>query len=586
MLLGDNRSREQTSRASQPGDGRLTPRSSARRDGSFGTHPAVQATLYALPACLVYLAHAFSQRAVFIDDAWIFYRYAVNWAQGLGPIYNAGERVEGYSSLLWTAMLAGGSWASVEPERLAPILALLSGCGLCVALAGLARALLPAAPVLWAAVPLAVSLCTGLASYAVAGMDTVVFAAVLSGAVLAAVTSAAGGGGAATLAASLGALILVRAEGLLYSAALLGMLGWLVFRRRAALSFRSYLAAAAVAAAVVALQFGGRWLYYGEWVPATVSAKAWTAHTFRLMVESGFSNRTDFLEAIWRGLDYQRFICLIAAIPVTVLLVAGRRPGSSAALVSLCLAPVPVNVLLIVLASGDWMPLHRLSLAVWPLLVLLLAWSLHLLLTPVERAWRAQGVIAAALLCAGLFMYQRLEYRPAMTNVTSPEEIGRSPLKRQVGEALARIDPPARVITSLAGKMPYYAGVRTHVVDLLGLTDRHNAKQGDWWFPAVGRSDFTTTYARPFDLLVTNSSGDLIQLVSYWEAHPGAEGSFGLLTSLAWVRTNFYVVVDRRHPIAAELERMCGCTAEPLTRQLALRLMGNASAIIGRRNGN
>jgi hypothetical protein len=40
------------------------------------------------------------------DDAYISFRYADNWARGLGPVFNAGEKVEGYTNFLWTAVLA------------------------------------------------------------------------------------------------------------------------------------------------------------------------------------------------------------------------------------------------------------------------------------------------------------------------------------------------------------------------------------------------------------------------------------------------------------------------------------------------
>jgi len=46
------------------------------------------------------------------EDAYITFRFAENWAHGLGPVYNAGERVFGFSSPLWTAWLALGSAVS------------------------------------------------------------------------------------------------------------------------------------------------------------------------------------------------------------------------------------------------------------------------------------------------------------------------------------------------------------------------------------------------------------------------------------------------------------------------------------------
>src|SRR5438552_16124392 len=42
------------------------------------------------------------------DDAYISFRYARNLVDGLGLVYNAGERVEGYSNFLWTLWSALG----------------------------------------------------------------------------------------------------------------------------------------------------------------------------------------------------------------------------------------------------------------------------------------------------------------------------------------------------------------------------------------------------------------------------------------------------------------------------------------------
>ena len=41
-----------------------------------------------------------------VDDAYISMRYSKNMAQGIGLVFNAGERVEGYTSFLWVLLLA------------------------------------------------------------------------------------------------------------------------------------------------------------------------------------------------------------------------------------------------------------------------------------------------------------------------------------------------------------------------------------------------------------------------------------------------------------------------------------------------
>jgi arabinofuranosyltransferase len=48
------------------------------------------------------------------EDAFIYYRFALNWARGRGLVFNAGERVEGYSSPIWmliVGLVARLGWA-------------------------------------------------------------------------------------------------------------------------------------------------------------------------------------------------------------------------------------------------------------------------------------------------------------------------------------------------------------------------------------------------------------------------------------------------------------------------------------------
>ena len=60
------------------------------------------------------------------DDAFISYRYARNLVEGSGLVYNPGERVEGYTNLLWTLWIAAGLALHVDPETWSSIFGLLS----------------------------------------------------------------------------------------------------------------------------------------------------------------------------------------------------------------------------------------------------------------------------------------------------------------------------------------------------------------------------------------------------------------------------------------------------------------------------
>src|SRR5580765_5619800 len=71
--------------------------------------------LLAVAAALGFAAAFFRLWRFVIDDAFISLRYARNLALGHGLVYNAGERVEGYTNFLWTLFLALPHLLRVDP---------------------------------------------------------------------------------------------------------------------------------------------------------------------------------------------------------------------------------------------------------------------------------------------------------------------------------------------------------------------------------------------------------------------------------------------------------------------------------------
>ena len=59
------------------------------------------------------------------DDAFITYRYSKHLAEGLGPVWNADQRVEGYTNFLWMLLMAAPIALSIDPVMAATLLSLL-----------------------------------------------------------------------------------------------------------------------------------------------------------------------------------------------------------------------------------------------------------------------------------------------------------------------------------------------------------------------------------------------------------------------------------------------------------------------------
>jgi arabinofuranosyltransferase len=81
--------------------------------------PIFNAFIILLLAILVY---HISTYYFLTDDAFISFRYAVNFADGNGLVFNIGERVEGYTNFLWVIILSIFSLVGIAPENIANIL--------------------------------------------------------------------------------------------------------------------------------------------------------------------------------------------------------------------------------------------------------------------------------------------------------------------------------------------------------------------------------------------------------------------------------------------------------------------------------
>jgi hypothetical protein len=90
----------------------------------------------ALAAAFLVHAHHF---AFITDDAYISFRYARNFADGHGLVYNVGERVEGYTNFLWVVLVAGLFTMGLDPEVYATIVSRGFSVALLAYLLSLAR---------------------------------------------------------------------------------------------------------------------------------------------------------------------------------------------------------------------------------------------------------------------------------------------------------------------------------------------------------------------------------------------------------------------------------------------------------------
>ena len=207
------------------------------------------------------------------DDAFISFRYAKNWAHGLGLRFNPGPQppVEGYSNFLWVALgtlveLAGG-----RQTAWMPVFSAVAGAGLLVALAVASRRGLGLGPAAITLALLTLAASVPFAVWATGGLETMLFAALFFLVFHLFVLEPTG---VPVLWAGLAsfALALVRIEGTFWAVGL-GALAWISRRARGDREGWEIVGAMAIAAAGAWAWWIARYLYYDDPWPNTVYAK-------------------------------------------------------------------------------------------------------------------------------------------------------------------------------------------------------------------------------------------------------------------------------------------------------------------------
>ncbi len=404
----------------------------------------VAAALFGTGAIVAYWWWTFPLAA---DDAFISLRYAENVAAGLGPVFNAGERAEGYTCPGWVLLLAVAVRVGLDGMTTAKVLAGLFAAATCALVAASHRfteAISPPAAAL-AAVLLATSV--AFVQWGACAMEGPLFAGLvwlLTLLYLRLLERPSRGLVVGT--AVVGALVaLTRINGLLFVAVLGLHRLWVDLRRPPAKPGTS-IGLLATFLLIYGSYFAWRWTYYGYALPLTFHAKV--------------GGSVDQLE---RGLRYVGAASLTSVAVVLPGLVSLARRGSGLERVG-----VEVGALLVVchaafvlLVGGDHFPAHRFFTVLMPPLCVLAATAV----TKLQPGWGRNGV--ATLLVAvnvGSFAYAVGGERvtPKIQWVAKQGQV--------VGAFFDANAPDDSVIaTNAAGAVAYRS--RRRVIDTLGLND-------------------------------------------------------------------------------------------------------------------
>ena len=435
--------------------------------------------LLAIPLCLLLILErnfwGFIQ-----DDAFISFRYARNLVDGEGLVFNPGERVEGYSNLLWTLLMALPIGLGLDPVPFSTGLGLLCSLGALALCHALSRLVLPDRGMAVQLLPsLFLATSTSFSLWSVSGMELPLFLLLmLAGSYFLLRDLGEAPSDPRRMALSgllLGLASLTRPEGPLF---VFLAFGAILLCGRGRDGFLRRMTVFALAAAGLLLPFyAWRLAYYGHLVPNTYFVKA-----------------AGGMYAIEHGVAYLKGLLLFNHNGVLMgLALIGLFGGKDVRLKAFAFAVVLAYTAYMVKIGGDILPMYRLYVPCLPFLYLLAAAGAANVVGLVAAAatrlkigiWRAssetvqqiKGGAIWSMVVAVLFIV----VSDLRTGLRHSEYGGVLEALENCHIAAAHLlneehEPGDIVLGQDMGAIPYHAE-DLRFVDVIGLTERRIARE-------------------------------------------------------------------------------------------------------------
>jgi len=389
------------------------------------------------------------------DDAFISFRYAANFLNDHGLVYNVGERVEGYTNFLWTILMILGRLSGIDFVIFSKVVGTLCGLGTIGLTFGLGRHLFvgmsaPTRNFLAGLASLVLGATLSFAYWGVAGLETAAFALMVTASLYAYLRRSP------LIIPSLVMATLLRPEGGLVFLFIVAA-DTIIHR-----SATRYLVTAALGYVAFLLPFIiFRYVYYHSLLPNPFYAK------------------TSFgVHQVVNGLQYtgQFFWHYLAAglliLPAIIML---RRASP---MIRVIAAFLLTYTLYIILIGGDVLKVHRFFVPLLPLLALVVIYGLWMIMK--KRILFALSLIA-------LLTWQTIMPYPHVTAFLNQEKGFASKMNHFIASLLSADRSDFSLAISTIGLVGYRLLDHT-VIDLLGLTDSTIARHSE---PAVAGMETT-----------------------------------------------------------------------------------------------
>ncbi len=372
------------------------------------------------------------------DDAYISFRYAANYLNGDGLVFNAGERVEGYTNFLWTVFMIIGGLLSIDPTPFAAILGMIFGSLNILITYFLSLELFRDISgqrkyFLSGLITLVLSSAYSHAYWAAAGLETAAFVFLVLASLLACLKRSY------LAAATAVIMILLRPEGFLVW---VFIVAYEIISRR---KLTSYAIGIAIITILFLIPFGlFKWFYYRSLLPNSFYAKT----TFDLsQIRDGLEYAGRFL---WHYLAAGLF--LVPAVVVFRKLSAPFR---------LVFYFIIIYILYVIIIGGDVLKVHRFFVPLLPLTAVLILAGCFRLLPKIPF------LAVAVLIVIGWQML--IPHRYVHTFYNRERDLA-AKMGTLMDHLLATDRTDFSLATSTIGMVGYKL-IGHDVIDLLGLTD-------------------------------------------------------------------------------------------------------------------